>query len=161
MSDLIQELRWWYDSEPDPRIKRSIDALEAAQQENEQLQSDLAGFAVANTEQADQLEQAQAEIADNREKYERQLENINGFVDKQQAEIERLTAENEAWQNQNLLEQCNKLSADNERLRDVLNELYSAENYEQLSEMLDDALKEQPTDLSEPAKPIDSDGNER
>ena len=63
MNDLIARLRAY-----DPCIgeealmHEAANALEAAQAEIEQLQSDLAGFAVANTEQADQLEQAQAEI---------------------------------------------------------------------------------------------------
>ncbi len=28
MKDLLQELRWWYDSNPDPRIKKAADEIE-------------------------------------------------------------------------------------------------------------------------------------
>lgn len=33
MSDLLQELRWWYESDPDPRIKKAADKIERLQRE--------------------------------------------------------------------------------------------------------------------------------
>ena len=55
-------------------------------------------------------------------------------------EIERLDASRDRW-----IAQLKVLIAEKQRLEAALREMYSAENYEQLCEMLDEALDKEQT----------------